>query len=127
MEKRRHERLVINANGSFILYTKDNKIIEFFGKVEDISESGIKVCVDNDKFTSIANDLSEGDTITFQCMDSLNIFKKDTLEIFQGESSVVRKEIESDSIVIGCQFNKKSASVEKYLEDKRLSIYIKTL
>ena len=124
MERRAYKRIVVDIESVFHL--DDCNIVkrEFVGLIEDISESGFKIVVDMHEYGSIVEQLDVGDKLSYTAIDTIadKITNEDVF--LNGDAIVKRKVVEADNICLGCVFTNNIDEVSRYLNNKRVSIYL---
>lgn len=124
VERRFYQRALIGLVGNFIIENKEPGSREFNGIIEDISECGIRICVEDDRFSNVTNNIQVGDTILFQSYDAYVLYDERHTDVFSGEAEVVRVETISGKLVIGCKIDKLSDALAEYIKNKKLAIFI---
>lgn len=125
LERRYYRRISVDASGTLILKNGINS--EVVGKIDDISESGFKVIIDITQNEKIMSMINEGDEFDFQALEKFDLYGKENSSIFNGKAVVVRKMLINTSLILGCKMNGLSPSTEKYISEKKLSSYIKSI
>lgn len=127
MEKRKHQRVRVNVEGLFMLSGKNSLFRDFSGSIEDISEGGIKIVVKNLSDSPATDSIELGDTIHFTGTDEYVVGKEGKITLVEGDATVVRKEQTDDEVIIGCQFDTLTNSLEEYIKDKKTSSFLVSL
>lgn len=122
--RRMYSRVDVNAPGSFYVKSGDELLGTFVGKIVDISEEGIKIEADNDKYEECLAKVMEGSAISFQALEEFVLYGENTTEIFNGQAKIMRR-IENDGLItLGCKISPQSPSFSKYVDDRRISVMI---
>lgn len=127
MNRRDYQRILINTEGVFIVQNKEISPREFLGTIEDISESGIKIVTNKADSASTISQLESGDALFFQSVDSFDLLGTETDTVFSGTATITRIEDHPDSFHIGCKFKKPNNDLEKYVSNRKLSLFIDSL
>lgn len=127
MERRAYERINVQAKGSFVISDDEKFIAEFVAYIDDISESGLKIKVDANEYDHIIDLIDTGSKISFQALESFELYGKEVTKIFNGNVNVVRKENDGDNFYIGCSIKPITEPLQNYIEDRKISIYIKRI
>lgn len=127
MERRAYERIKVEARGTFFIINDDACVAEFVGNIVDISEAGIKVMVEPDKYEEALEMVSEGSQISFQAVDNFVLYGSDITELFSGKVFVVRKEADRNGIFLGCKIRPLTQTLQKYIDDKKISVFIEKM
>lgn len=122
MERREYQRINVSAKGSF--FAQDIKNVEFVANIVDVSENGVRVEIDNEKYGKLLEPLDEGHVICFQAMEEFLVYDKSKVGIFDGKAIIVRKQIEDNLIIMGCRVYPPSNSLMQYVEDRKVSVFI---
>lgn len=126
-ERRLHQRIVSQLQANFYIESDNNDPNEFGGIIENLSENGIKIVVSDQDDFKVVNEIVVGDEVVFQAVDEYELYGKTRMDIFKGHASVVRIEKDENDIVLGCEVNSISKDFEKYVSNKRISLYLSTM
>lgn len=98
--------------------------IEVIGSIYDISETGICIKFDEDENNVDKSKFCEEGTIfEFASIDDFeNLERKVETAIFSGSAKVIWSDNEN---MVGCQFTKIPSSLENYIKNKKISVFIK--
>lgn len=124
VERRNYRRVVVSLDSCFIIKDNEPGYREFNGVIEDLSECGIKIRVEDQRFAKIAGELSIGDKITFQSIDEFEMFNEMHTEVFSGEAEIVRIDSTSNELVIGCKVFSSSNEFNEYVKNKKMALYM---
>lgn len=124
MDRREYERIRVNAKGTFIVKKEEQLINEFIAKIVDVSEKGIRIEVEDEESKSKALKIANDNIVMFQAMEEFELFKENTFEYFHGEVEIVHIEQDGNSIFLGCRLAYTPDSLKKYIEDRKVSIFI---
>ena len=124
MDRRFYESVKTTAMGAFVIKNNGIYAMEFTGAIEDISECGMKIRVENGDYEQILKVLKDDSRISFQAFDDFNLFGNDVSSIFGGDVEVVRNEVIDGKLFIGCKIRQLSDSLRKYIDEKKMSVFI---
>lgn len=127
MEKRKYQRVKVDVNGIFVLSEKNITFREFTGSIEDISEGGIKIVIENMAPSVPTDSVEIGDTLHFTGTDEYKYLGKDKVSLVEGDAVVVRKEYEGNKIILGCAFQSLTNELAEYVKDKKASSFLISL
>ena len=126
-ERRLHQRIFSQLQANFYVESDNNDPNEFGGIIENFSENGIKIVISEPDDFKVVNEIVVGDKVTFQAVDEYELYGKTHMDIFKGHASIVRIEKNEEGIVLGCEVNSASRDFEKYVSNKRISLYLSTM
>lgn len=124
MERRVYQRATIGIDTLFVLESDTLSDCEFIGQLENISEVGIQVNIVSSDFHNISENIHIGDSLSFQSIDRFELYGKLCTAVFNGNAVIVRKSIEEGVITLGCKIKRLTPDLEKYITDKKLSIFL---
>lgn len=127
MDRRDDSRIRINVNSIFVLQKENTALREFEGVLFDISEGGIRIEADIEKYNDIVSNISVGDIVHFTIPDEYEMYGKDIYELVTGEAKILRKEIKDGNIIFGCCFTSYDADLQKYVSNKKTALFMKSL
>ncbi len=123
MERRFYQRAVVGLTSNFIVVKNEPGQREFNGRIEDLSECGIRISVEEDSYNDIVSNIAIGDKILFQSFDAYTLYDVKRTDVFKGESEVVRVEIKDGKVIIGCKMDQLSPDLSEYIKNKKLSLF----
>lgn len=127
MDRRTYERVKAEAKGTFIIRQGGKYIAEFVAGIEDISEAGIKVIVNAEEYDHVQELIGAGSQLSFQAVDNYNLYGNDVTKIFNGTVSVVRKELNGQSLLLGCKIRPLTRELQEYIEERKVSVFIERM
>lgn len=127
MDRRTYPRLQIEVEGLFILQNENIMPRDFEGLVIDISEGGLQLSIDYNKYSQALDDIKEGDVIHVSIPDEYELFGEERFDIVTGNAKIVRKTVDNNNIILGCKFLTRTSELEQYLIDRRTSFYMNNL
>ena len=128
MEKREHQRLLLNIESLFFIENDSLTEKEFSGQIDDISESGISIRLEKEANKEVIKVLEVGTEFTFSTFDILSYNEKEDFKYISGVAKIVRiEELENNIFVYGCRIVKPDKEIVKYLDEKRANNYLKRL
>ena len=125
MEKRMYQRVKLNIDILCYIQGAPSGKIEFSGKIINISECGIAVKVTDERYVAIVDETPIGSEFRFLFVDEYELFKEEKIVHVEGTARIVRKDKESDTIIVGCEIRGRKESVEKYVSDRKLISFYK--
>lgn len=125
MDRRLYQREYINIESEFINETSMRpEQREFFGQIADISEGGVKITISEKSDFESAKELSVGDKIYFQAVDTYKLFGQEHTELVLGEAIILRVEESDDVISFGCKFEKISDELLQYIQNRKVASFM---
>jgi len=122
MEKRKHQRTKVDVEGIF-MHTQGNTVFsEFSGTIDDISEGGVKLVINNP--SEVSDSINIGSTIHFTGTDEYVLGGENRISLVEGNATVVRKEVSEEKIVLGCMLDSLPNALEDYIRDKKTSSFL---
>lgn len=94
---------------------------EILCTIYDISETGICLILSNETYIS---KIKIGDFLKFQSIDTFKLFDTKTTEFFNGSAKILRIQKSNDKLHIGCKFTEIPVTLEKYIKDKKIALFI---
>ena len=127
MDRRFYERAKIGVMSNFII--KDNPFgcKEFNGVIENISEGGVLIRADMSQFGHVIDTITEGTEVVFQTYDEYELLGQPKADVVSGEVIVLRVDEDEDGKLLGCKFKRLTSDLNEYVQNKKLSIYVKGL
>lgn len=125
MEKRMYQRVKLNIDILCYIQGAPSGKIEFSGKIINISECGIAVKVTDERYVAIVDETPIGSEFRFLFVDEYELFKEEKTVHVEGTARIVRKDKESDTVIVGCEIRGRKESVEKYVSDRKLISFYK--
>lgn len=119
MERRRYERIRIDAASQFSMSDTSDGSLDFAGIIEDISEGGIRIVVSEAQYLDIADKISVGSEVIFQAMDEYMLYMTTRTDEIHGNAKVVRVEKYDDKYVFGCEMHYLNSSLEEYIVNRK--------
>lgn len=120
MERRQSHRFIVGLECSLYFKNKDKTIEEFCGKIEDVSETGVKVGISEKDVPEIKNIIEIGDEILFQSADDHDIADESRIDVLIGEAKVVRIEEKDNNILLACTINNAYQEFYDYIDYKKV-------
>ena len=129
IERREYERIKVDAKGTFIIKQNEKYIREFVGDIVDISEVGIKICVNAELYEEIISLINIGNQLTFQGLDKFKLYGSDVTRYFAGRLDIVRMEEKDGTLIIGCSFKRTGVNdnLLKYIDDRKVSVFVERM
>jgi len=127
MERRGCPRIKIFADGIFYLQNDEAPAFEFTGVVEDISESGLKVVLDNVDVNEVLPIFSSDSQISFQIIDEFELLGEIKDEVIRGSASVIRICSFPNKISLGCKFTQINKELLEYVTNRQTLSYINVM
>ncbi len=124
MEKRLYQRVLVNLVSNFIVNKPDLGYKEFGGFVEDVSENGMKIRVEDKKYFPLAATIKIGDKISFQAVDEYKLYNKTRIDVFTGEALVVRVNKIDEAVSFGCRVIKPTEEFGEYVKNKKMALFM---
>ena len=97
---------------------------EFIGTLLDVSEEGMKVCIDKKEYRKVSSVITEGTELDFQAVDRVGICGAERMCILQGSARVLRVEEIDGRSLLGCKVYPGSASYDEFVRSKKVSIFL---
>lgn len=126
MERRESERIDVHAKGTFMVKRGNDLVTEFVADIVDISEGGIRIEIADTEREKIQL-ITEECVVSFQAMEEYELYGNNRYQYFFGDMVIVRKIQNGDSIVLGCKMPFLPDITRKYIDDRKVSIYINSL
>ena len=126
MERREYQRIKINAASQFYSKKSEQFTVEFAGTIEDISESGIRIVVDDPMYFDVMNGLEQGTEIVFQAVDSYSYSYTDRVDVFEGRVAVVHIGIRNGAYILGCRITVSNGNLQEYIKNRKVSLFLKS-
>jgi len=124
MDRRYYSRTKIKIESIFFI--NDGPILtDFTGVIEDISEGGIRIFVDKERYKESVGTIAVGTNIFFQAYDEYLLYDEKKQEVFSGEVEVIRIEESEDGVHYGCRLLRLSDELAEYINNKKVSEYMK--
>ena len=123
-DRRKSQRIRIDAVSQFLVSHDDRFEGDFEGLIENISDEGIGVVVNNPKYTSLVEGLSINNQFFFQAFDEYTAFKKPISDIFQGKAKIVRIEKKNNHYYLGCKIVSSNHDLDEYISRRKMAFYI---
>lgn len=127
MDRREFSRVEVGAQGAFYLRDDGKLIYEFTGIVDNVSEGGLGVLVENEIYEKVCSYLEIGQRFSFQAYDDKGYNMNEEEGSFYGEATVVRKTVANDTIMVGCKIDNTCEDFRKYVEGKKVYLYLKSI
>lgn len=124
MENRYFSRIIVDIPCVCIEKFGDQSTLEFAGIIHDISESGIQVRIDKNKYNSLADRMEAKDIISFQAHDEYVIVSVNHEDVIQGDAEVVWINSTSDNMSFGCRTNKVLPEYLSYVKNKKIALFL---
>ena len=126
MDRRLYKRVPVSLLGDFILRGSEADQREFDGVIQDVSEGGIKFCVNGAEYPDLISAIQVGSKILFQSLDEYVFFKERRTDVFHGEVEVVRAEDIDGRMIFGCRMTKLLPDFANYVKHKKLSLFLES-
>lgn len=97
---------------------------EFIGIIEDISEGGIRIRVNEEHFKEAVSTIKKGSIITFQSYDEYKLYQQIKEEVFSGEVEVLRVDNTPNGLFFGCKFVRLTKELEEYITNRKISVFV---
>lgn len=127
MERRFYERARIGVMSNFIIQDNPSGYREFNGIIENISEGGVLIRADISQFGHVIDTIKEGTEVVFQTYDEYELLGQPKADVVSGEVIVLRVDEDEDGKLLGCKFKRLTNDLNEYVQNKKLSIYVKGL
>lgn len=125
MDRRYYSRTKIRIESTFFIEGNDIGLRDFTGVIEDISEGGVRFIVDEEHRKESVDTIKNGTVIKFQAYDEYMLYNQMRDEVFSGEVEVIRIDECVDGTHFGCKINKLTDELEEYINNKKISEYVK--
>jgi len=128
VERRKYDRVRVDAMGSFFVKNQNECIGEFSANIVDICEHGIRIKAEASDREVISNcDKDASVTITFQALEEFDYIIGKEVKVFSGEAQVVHVENDNNVIYLGCFIKSPSQDILSYIEKRKISNYLTSL
>lgn len=128
MDRRTYQRIKVDVESIFIVDNTSVSPREFEGIIEDISESGMKILIKAQDTLHLLPYIEKGQHLHFSAADDFHLFGQERSSIFSGMVEIIRREaLENDLFLLGCKFKRYSNELQKYVSDRKLSLYMNGL
>lgn len=124
MDRREYARLYLNVESVFILQNNNLSRREFEGVLADISEGGFRIVADYSLYSDILDNANIDDIIYFSIPDEYELLGKEVAEIVTGQARILRKQIEDNQMVLGCEFVGRDHDLERYVRNRKTSAFM---
>lgn len=124
MDRREYARLYLNVESVFILQKNNLSRREFEGVLADISEGGFRIVADYGLYSDILDNANIDDIIYFSIPDEYELLGKEVAEIVTGQARILRKRIEDNQMVLGCEFVGHDQDLERYVRNRKTSAFM---
>lgn len=125
MEKRLYQRVLVGLISNFIIKENEPGFREFNGIIEDLSENGIRIRIEDQSYLHIVEKIKVGDKILFQSIDEYEMYGDTRTDIFSGEARVIRKSSDDGNVIVGCKIDKSSDEYSEYVKNKKMALFMK--
>ena len=125
LNRRYYSRTKIRIESTFFIDGNKAGLRDFTGVIEDMSEGGIRFIVDEEHRKESVGTIKNGTIIKFQAYDEYMLYNQMRDEVFSGEVEVIRIEEYEDGTHFGCKITKLTDALEKYINNKKISEYMK--
>lgn len=112
---------------NFIIQDNPSGYREFNGIIENISEGGVLIRADISQFGHVIDTIKEGTEVVFQTYDEYELLGQPKADVVSGEVIVLRVDEDEDGKLLGCKFKRLTNDLNEYVQNKKLSIYVKGL
>lgn len=126
-DRRFFPRVISKVQANFYVESDNGEPKEFGGIISNLSEVGIKIEITEPEDLEVVNQIVIGDRVSFQAFDEYELYGKTYTDIFRGKASIVRMENSEEGIILGCKVHSASKDFERYINNKRISIYLNTI
>ena len=124
MDKRLYSRIIVDAEGSCFTDMEICGTREITGVVKNISEQGIQMRVDLNKYPDAEKYFVKDTAFKFQFADIYNICDQERLDILTGKAKVRWSEVQNNILIIGCIIVDTSDNYQKYVMFKTTSKFL---
>lgn len=114
----------MGLDGAFIVRENKPGFREFSGTIENISEGGIKISINEEEYADITEQIEIGTKVLFQSFDEYVIYHEKKVDVFGGEAVVVRVEEADGRRMYGCSFTALQKELADYISNKKLSLFL---
>lgn len=127
MNRREYVRINVGTEGTFFVRTEQGQACEFTGIIENVSEGGMCVQVDQATYEKVDAVLEVGQTLFFHSCDENGVGINKEMAVYHGEGKIVRKKVAENSIEVGCQVADKCQDFKEYVENKKVYLYVESI
>lgn len=124
-DRREYQRIKVDAMCQFLLANEGRDICDFSGVIDNISEQGIGIIIEDSKWFEVVEKIDVGEELFFQAIDEYELYKSKVSEVILGKARILRKNVCDGKYVMGCKFTSNSKDLQEYVSKRKLALFWK--